>query len=111
MDERRRLRGAEQGTVDYFRRCAARVGVPPENVHGPIELTAPVRAAGNGDRGGGSGQAPCRDGGPAEHGRGPIGRTALFRAPGDGDFVEALDKALYEEIPTGFVHRDYVVRV
>ena len=49
--------------------------MPPENVHGPIELTAQFRAAGN------------------------------------SDFVETLDKALYEEIPAGFAHRDFDVRV
>ncbi len=70
-----RAKGAEQGTVDYFKRCAARVGVPPENIHGPIELTAQFRAAGN------------------------------------SDFVKALDEALYEEIPAGFVHRDFAVQV
>ena len=75
IDEKQRLREGEQGTVDYFRRCAARVGVPPENIHGPIELTAQFRAAGN------------------------------------SDFVETLDKALYEEIPAGFAHRDFAVQI
>jgi hypothetical protein len=49
VDEKQRLRKAEEGTVDYFKGCAIRAGVPPENVHGPIELTAQFRAAGNGD--------------------------------------------------------------
>ena len=75
VDEKQRLRKAEEGTVDYFKRCAARVGLPLENVHGPIELTAQFRAAGN------------------------------------GDFVKVLDKALYEEMPAGFSHRDFAFQV
>jgi hypothetical protein len=75
VDEKQRLRKAEEGTIDYFKRCAIRVGVQPENIHGPIELTAQFRAAGN------------------------------------SDFVKVLDKALYEEIPTGFSHRNFAVQV
>jgi hypothetical protein len=47
VDERQRLRRAEEGTLDYFRQCAAAVGVEPKNSHGPIELTAQFRATGN----------------------------------------------------------------
>jgi hypothetical protein len=75
VDEKQRLRKAEEGTVDYFKGCAIRAGVPPENVHGPIELTAQFRAAGN------------------------------------GDFVKILDKALYEESPDGFSHRNFAFQV
>jgi uncharacterized protein len=75
IDEKQRLRKAEEGTVDYFRRCAIQVGVQPENIRGPIELTAQFRAAGN------------------------------------SDFVKVLDKALYEEIPTGFSHRNFALQV
>jgi hypothetical protein len=75
IDEKQRLRKAEEGTVDYFKRCAIRVGVQPENIHGPIELTAQFRAAGN------------------------------------SDFVKVLDKALYDEIPIGFSHRNFDVQV
>jgi uncharacterized protein len=75
IDDKQRLRKAEEGTVDYFRRCATQVGVQPKNIHGPIELTAQFRAAGN------------------------------------SDFVKVLDKALYEEIPTGFSHRNFALQV
>ncbi|HEX8691469.1 MAG TPA: DNA/RNA helicase domain-containing protein [Longimicrobium sp.] len=47
IDERQILRKAEQGTVDYFRRCAEAVGIRPENIHGPIELQAQFRQAGS----------------------------------------------------------------
>lgn len=47
LDEKQILRRAEEGTVDYFRQCAAAVGIRPENVHGPIELTAQFRCAGS----------------------------------------------------------------
>jgi hypothetical protein len=49
VDEKQRLRKAEEGTVAYFKRCAIRAGVQPENIHGPIELSAQFRAAGNSD--------------------------------------------------------------
>jgi hypothetical protein len=75
IDEKQKLRKAEEGTVDYFKRCALQVGVQPENIHGPIELTTQFRAAGN------------------------------------SDFVRVLDKALYEEVPTGFSHRSFAVQV
>lgn len=49
IDEKQRLWGAEEGTVDYYRRCAIEAGLKPENIHGPIELSAQFRAAGNND--------------------------------------------------------------
>lgn len=49
IDEKQILRKAEQGMVEYFRRCALNVGVKPQNIHGPIELTAQFRSAGNSD--------------------------------------------------------------
>lgn len=36
-----------QGTVDYFRHSALAVGIVPQNIHGPIELTVQFRYAGS----------------------------------------------------------------
>ncbi len=49
VDEKQILRKAEQGTLDYFRECAINVGVKAENIHGPVELKAQFRNAGNSD--------------------------------------------------------------
>jgi DUF2075 family protein/adenylylsulfate kinase-like enzyme len=47
LDEKQRLRKAEEGTIDYFKECARNVGVKEENIHGPIELKVQFRCAGN----------------------------------------------------------------
>jgi hypothetical protein len=47
IDEKQILRREEQGTVAYFCECARAVGVPEQNIHGPIELQAQFRCAGN----------------------------------------------------------------
>lgn len=75
LDEQQRLRVAEEGTDAYFRACAHKVGILPENIHGPIEL------------------------------------VAQFRATGNSDFVHALDAALYQELPIGFVHNNFEVKI
>jgi len=49
IDEKQRLRRAEEGTIEYFRECAASVGIPPENIHGPTDLVAQFSCAGNRD--------------------------------------------------------------
>jgi hypothetical protein len=49
IDERQILRKAEAGNEAYFKQCAINVGVKPENIHGPIELKAQFRSAGNED--------------------------------------------------------------
>jgi len=47
LDEKQRLRKAEEGTLDYFKECALNVGVKNGNFHGPIELKVQFRCAGN----------------------------------------------------------------
>ena len=75
LDEKQRLRKAEQGTIDYFKRCAIEAGVKRENIHGPIELDVQFRNAGN------------------------------------KEFLEALDRALYEDKQLGFSHQNFELTI
>lgn len=47
VDEKQRLRIAEEGTLNYFTDCALDVGIKPHHIHGPIELKTQFRYAGN----------------------------------------------------------------
>jgi hypothetical protein len=47
LDEKQRLRSAEQGTIEYFKSCAKDAGIRPENIHELNDLKVQFRNAGN----------------------------------------------------------------